>query len=250
MHNNFFCKKPYINLYEKSSYKSKIASQILYGEKFKILLKKKNFFKVKNSYDNYIGYIKSHKYINQFKPTHKVTVLKSRIFKSPNNLIKNKSNNFLPFLSKIKILKKKKNFVMFEKNKWLNYKDIKLIGAKEKNILKILKLFLNCRYKWGGKTYDGIDCSALIQLLYKFNNKFFPRDTIDQIRCKKGFIEKKKFKRGNIIFWKGHVAICVNSKNLIHAYGPKKKVLIMPIEKTIKLIKKTAKLEIKKIYSI
>ena len=66
MQNNFFCKNPYINLYEKSSYKSKIASQILYGEKFKILSKKKKFFKAKNLYDGYIGYIKSYKHINKF----------------------------------------------------------------------------------------------------------------------------------------------------------------------------------------
>ena len=78
MHHNFFCKNPYINLYEKPSYKSKIASQILYGEKFKILSKKKKFFKVKNSYDGYIGYVKSSKYTNIFKPTHKISSIKSR----------------------------------------------------------------------------------------------------------------------------------------------------------------------------
>ena len=55
---------------------------------------------------------------------------------------------------------------------------------------------------------------------------------------------------GDIIFWKGHVAICLNSKQLIHAYGPKKKVLIMPIKKTISLIEKTANLKIKKIIKL
>jgi len=107
VHNNFFCKNPYINLYEKSSYKSKIASQILYGEKFKILSKKKKFFKIKSSYDNYIGYIKSYKYINRFKPSHKIITLKSRIFKGPKDSSKYRTKKFLPFSSKIEILKKK-----------------------------------------------------------------------------------------------------------------------------------------------
>ena len=53
-----------------------------------------------------------------------------------------------------------------------------------------------------------------------------------------------------MIFWKGHVGICINQSNFIHAYGPKKKVLIMPINSTIKLIKKTAKLTVKKVSSI
>ena len=61
---------------------------------------------------------------------------------------------------------------------------------------------------------------------------------------------KKKFKKGDIVFWKGHVGICINSKKFIHAYGPRKKVLIMPINQTIKLIEKTAGLKVKKIFSI
>ena len=250
MQSKFFCKNPYINLYEKSSYKSKIASQILYGEKFKILSKKKKFFKAKNLYDGYIGYIKSYKHINKFKPNHKIITLKSRIFKGPKNLLKYRSKKFLPFSSKIQILKKNKNFIMFENNKWLYAQDIKLINHKEKNILKILKLFLNCKYKWGGKTYNGIDCSALIQIFYQYNNKYYPRDTKDQIKYSKKNLKRKNFKKGDLIFWKGHVAVCLNSTKLVHAYGPKKRVIIMPIRKTIDLIEKTANLRVRKISRI
>jgi len=156
----------------------------------------------------------------------------------------------LPFSSQIEILKRKKNYVMFKKNKWIREKDITFINKNEKNFVKIFKLYLNCKYKWGGKTYRGIDCSALVQLFYKFNNKFFPRDTVKQIKYKKGKIKKKKFKIGDIIYWKGHVAVCINSKKLIHAYGPKKKVVIMPIKKTIKIIERTANLKVKKICRI
>ena len=240
MQNNFFCSYPYINIFENPSNNSKISSQIIYGEKFKVLGKVKNFLKIRTSYDRYHGFIKKKKFEKKIKATHKVKVLKTKILKS---------NKFLPFSSEIEILKKKKNYVMFKKNKWIKAKDINPINHKNKNILKILKLFLHCKYKWGGKTFDGIDCSALIQLFYKFNNKFFPRDTVDQVKFKKG-INIKKFKLGDIIYWKGHVAICINSKKLIHAYGPRKKVLVMDVNKTIKLIKKTANLEVKKIFRV
>ena len=83
-----------------------------------------------------------------------------------------------------------------------------------------------------------------------YNNSFYPRDTKDQIRYSKKNFKEKKFQKGNIIFWKGHVAICLNSKKLIHAYGPERKVLIMPIIQTIKRIEKTAKLHVKKIEKI
>jgi len=248
--NNFFCKSPYINLYDSPSFNSKISSQILYGEKFKILLKKKKIIKIKTSYDNYVGYIKSSNYISKFRPTHKVSVLKSRIFKYPKNPAKYKSKKFLSFLSKIQIIKKNKKFIKFDKNKWLNIKDIKSINQKEKNFLKILKLFLKCKYMWGGKTFKGIDCSALIQIFYQYNNKYYPRDTKDQIKYSKKKLKRKNFKKGDLIFWKGHVAVCLNSTKLVHAYGPKKRVIIMPIRETIDLIEKTANLKVRKISRI
>ena len=240
MQNNYYSTYSCINIYERPSPNSKISSQIIYGEKFKILEKTKGFIKIRTFFDKYTGYIKKKNFISKFKPTHKVKVLKTKIYKS---------NEFLPFSSEIEILKKEKGRVMFKKNKWIKLKDITLIKKKEKNFIKIFKSFSNCKYKWGGKTFQGIDCSALIQIFYKFNNKFFPRDTIDQIKYKKG-IKKKQFKKGDIIFWKGHVAVCIDSKKLIHAYGPEKKVIIMPIFKTIKRIERTAKLEVKKVFRI
>ena len=183
MQNNYYSTYPCINIYEHPSINSKISSQIIYGEKFKVLKKTKNFLKIKTFYDRYSGFIKNKKFINKFNPTHKVKVLKTRIYKS---------NNFLPFSSEIQILKKKKNYVMFKKNKWIKKKDIYFISKKEKNFSKVFNLFSNCRYKWGGKTFKGIDCSALIQIFYKFNNKFFPRDTVDQIKFKNGIKNKKK----------------------------------------------------------
>jgi hypothetical protein len=53
-----------------------------------------------------------------------------------------------------------------------------------------------------------------------------------------------------MIFWKGHVGVCLNQTKFIHAYGPRKKVLIMPIDYSIRLIEKTAKLVVKKICNI
>ena len=250
MKNNFYNKNTYINLYERPSYKSKISSQIIYGEKFKILSKKKKWLKIKTAFDKYVGYTKNIKYSNKFSPTHKISVQKTNIFSFPKNSNKYKQKKKLSFASKIEILKKYKNFIMFEKNKWIYFKDIKKNNFKEKKFIKILNLFINCKYKWGGKTFDGIDCSALVQMYYLYNNKYFPRDTKDQIKIKKGQKNSNNLKKGNIIYWKGHVAVCINSKKLIHAYGPRKKVLIMNIKNTIKIIEKTANLKVKKITKI
>jgi gamma-D-glutamyl-L-lysine dipeptidyl-peptidase len=243
--NNFFYKTQFSNIYKKSSKLSEVTSQILYGERFKILSKNKDWIKIKSSFDNYVGYIKNEKYINKHNPSHKVNILKANIFNKQNK----KTKKFLPFGSKVSVIKESKKFLEFENNKWLKKSDLKKINHKEKDFIKIFKLFLKTKYVWGGKTYKGIDCSALLQLYYYYNNSFYPRDTKDQIKYSKKNTKRKIFKKGDIIFWKGHVAICINSKKLIHAYGPEKKVLVMPIRRTIDRIKNTANLTVKKISS-
>ena len=81
MKNNFFNKSPIINVLEKPKKNSNVSSQILYGERFKILSKNKNFYKVKNYYDNYVGFIsKKIKLEALFNPSHKVKTLKSQIY--------------------------------------------------------------------------------------------------------------------------------------------------------------------------
>ncbi len=245
MNNNFYFKGNFSNIYKEPRRSSEVTSQIIYGEKFKIFSKNRNWIKIKSTYDNYIGYIENKKYIQNFNPKYKVNALKAKIYKKPNSV----SNNYLPLGSKLSIEKENKLYVKIDKNKWINKKDIKKINHKEKNFIKFFTKFLNVSYKWGGKTYKGIDCSALLQIFFYYNNLFYPRDTKDQIKYSTKKISKK-FKKGDIIFWKGHVAICVNSKELIHAYGPEKKVIITPIKETIKRILDTANLKVRKISKI
>ena len=246
MQNNFYFIGNFSNIYKKPSKKSEVTSQIIYGEKFKILTKNKNWIKIKTLFDNYKGFIKNSNYINKLSPNYKVSEIKTRIFKNPGV----RTNTWLPFASKLSVLEKNKKYMKIDKNKWVKKKDIKELNHKDSNFVKIFKKFLNVKYAWGGKTFKGIDCSALLQIFFYYNNSFYPRDTKDQIKFTKKNLKKGKFKKGDIIFWKGHVAMCLNSKKLIHAYGPEKKVIIMPIVETINRIQRTAKLKVKKISRI
>jgi len=238
--NSFFCKSSSVYLYERPSHKSKISSQILYGEKFKILLKNKNWLKIKTSFDNYVGYIKKINYVNKFKSTHKIKKIFAAIYKKPNKNYKIKKK--LSFCSLISVKKKERNFYKFD-NYWIKKKDVAPI-SKTENIFSKIKIFKGVKYKWGGVSFKGIDCSALVQIFYKYNNKFCPRDTKDQIRFFKKAENTKFFKKNDLIFWKGHVAVCISNKSLIHAYGPKKKVIIMNIRKTINDIKQNSNLNV------
>ena len=227
------------NLHKKPSLKSEIVTQMIYGDSFSISKRSKKWLKIKIKEDNYIGYIRNKKYSNFLKPTHKVISLKAKIFKFPNRIKKYE----VSFGSKIKVFDNNSKFLKFA-NGWINKNDVKPISYKEKNPFRKITSFKNIRYKWGGKSFRGIDCSALVQVFLNFNNKFCPRDAKDQVKYFRKNIKLKNVKKNDIIYWKGHVAIALSNKKLIHAYGPMKKTVIMDINQTIKRIEQTAKLKV------
>ena len=214
---------------------------MLYGENFTILSKSKNWCKIKLHTDNYVGFIIKKKFAKLFKPTHKVSVLAANIYRKPSS--RDKQNKKLTFASKVYAKEKYGSFIKFE-NQWIRAKDLKPINYKDENIFSKINLFKGKKYKWGGKNFNGIDCSALVQLFFNFNNKFCPRDTKDQLNYFKKKIELQNIMKNDLIFWRGHVAIILSKKKLIHAYGPSKKVLIMSTNYTIKRIEKTTNLKV------
>ena len=231
---------PIINLHKKTSTKSEIVSQMIYGESFSVVKKTGKWLKIRIKEDGYKGFIKKKKFQSYLKPTFKINKLKAKIYKFPN---KKKKVNELSFGSKIRVLENKLNFVKFDGG-WVSKSDIKPINLNDKNIFKRINLFKNVKYKWGGKSFKGIDCSALVQIFFNFNNKYCPRDAKDQVKYFKNNINLKKIKKNDIIYWKGHVAVVISKTLLIHAYGPRKKTVIMTIKDTISLINKTAKLRV------
>ncbi len=232
---------PVINVYKKNNTKSGVVTQLLYGDTFKKIKKTDNWIKIKNDKDNYKGYIKNNKFPLNQKITHKISSISAKLYSKPNNkkIIKKK----LSFGSKIKVSKKRGKFYKFD-NFWINKKDLKEIKYKNVDIFKDIKKFVNIKYKWGGKHFSGIDCSGLIQLFFNYNNKFCPRDTKDQIKYFKKKINLRNIKKNDLIFWKGHVAVAISKQKLIHAYGPLKKTVIMPIKKTIERIYNATELKV------
>jgi len=245
--NKFFTSnRPITNVFKNANSNSEVVTQLIYGDQFSIKKETKNWFKIKISHDGYQGFIKKRNYQNYVKPTHKISVISAKIYKKPNTF---QHVSELTFGSKIKINKKGKKFSKYE-NRWVENKNFKPIKYVNTNIFNKIKIFENTKYKWGGKSFKGIDCSALVQVFFNFNNKYCPRDAKDQIRFFKKNISLKNLKKNDIIFWKGHVAVSISKKKLLHAYGPSKKTLVMNIKHAIQLIDKTANLKVLKIKRI
>jgi len=228
------------NIYKKNSKNSGIVTQILLGEDFKSQNKIGKFYKGYKAYDKYKGFIEAKDlHLDKNKKTHKIISKECNVYKKPNN--KYKLNKKIFFNSRISILDYKNNFIQ-TKNGWILKKNIKPINFRKKHFLDNIKLYLNTKYLWGGNSPKGLDCSALVQELLKFNNIYCPRDSKDQKKFFRKEISIKNIRKGDLLFWKGHVAIALSNKKLVHAFGPRKKVVIMGIKETVKKIYSKSKL--------
>ena len=96
------------NLYKKPSIKSEIVTQMLFGDSFSIIKRSRKWLKIKIKEDHYNGYIKNQKLSKFLKPTHKVHVLRSKVFSQHN---KNKKIKELSFGSRIKVIENKKKYL-------------------------------------------------------------------------------------------------------------------------------------------
>jgi len=125
-----------INVYKKNNIKSKVVTQLLYGDTFKKIEKRGSWIKIKNDLDHYKGFIKNKKFPSNQKVTHKICKLYANLYLKPN--LKSKIKKKISFGSKIKIIEKKYNFYKFD-NLWIKKENLKkIIYVMYKNKLNLI----------------------------------------------------------------------------------------------------------------
>lgn len=215
-----------IPLRKEASDTSEMVSQILFGEHFKVLEKRKNWSKVRLHFDSYEGYIDNKQY-------EEITEdLYQQISSSDRNLsgdlleyITTKKGNLsticfgsnLPFYSNKKIIVNSTEYAYEGTiiNKKLN----------KEYLLKTAFMYLNTPYLWGGKTPFGIDCSGFTQMVYKLCGYSLLREAKQQATQGEvlSFIEESE--PGDLAFFDdnegiiNHVGIIMKDNYIIHAHG-------------------------------
>ena len=94
------------------------------------------------------------------------------------------------------------------------------LDANESDFVAVAERFVGTPYLWGGKTSLGIDCSGLVQVALNAAGIGCPRDSDmqeDALGRALSQAESKKLQRGDLIFWKGHVAIVRDADTIVHA---------------------------------
>jgi cell wall-associated NlpC family hydrolase len=99
------------------------------------------------------------------------------------------------------------------------------------DFVAVAERFVEVPYLWGGRTSVGLDCSALVQLSLMAAGKSAPRDTDLQEKMVGKPIENgiASASRGDLVFWKGHVAILIDGETIVHASGYHLTVVVEPL---------------------
>jgi len=164
------CHLGIIPMRKENSHRSEMVSQLLYGECYKIIEKRKKWSKIRGEWDGYEGWI-DHNQVNEIsqKDYDKITQSKLKISTDLVNYISTKNDLLFPIL----IGGDLRGLEILEHEFEGEFQHPK---KSKKALTDTAYLFLNAPYLWGGKTLLGIDCSGFTQIVYKINGIRLSRD--------------------------------------------------------------------------
>jgi hypothetical protein len=168
--------------------------------------------------DSYVGYLPSHMLGPTPKdPTHRIAALRTFVYPAPN--MKVPPLEALPLGAEVTV-EEEGDYVRVTDHGFIYAPHLQPISHYEADFVAIAERFAGVPYLWGGKTALGLDCSGLVQISLAAAGIAAPRDTDVQSReigTELPLEEPLHLRRGDLVFWKGHVGIMCDAHTLLHA---------------------------------
>ena len=234
MSNIFQVCKPVCNILDRPN--GNLIRQMLYGDRLDVISDIGEWIKCKRYSDGYGGYVKKSNLKNWVSSTSKVCSFGAQIYKKPN--MKTIPVMNVPFQSELTITKEVGDFFELKKGQYIHKMHIEPITELKKDFLETAEKYVGVPYLWGGDSQYGVDCSGLVSLALRNAGHSSPGDSSDQEKELGITIKNNEYlKRGDLVFWKGHVGLMLDEKNLLHANGYHMKVIKEPLDKAKERIK-------------
>lgn len=197
--------------------------------------------------DGYVAYVPTDALgPSEPEPTHRVTALRTFVYPGPD--MKLPGREALSFGSLLTLDREETTRGTAYRRLvggagWIVASAVVEVAAPPDNdFVAVAERFLNVAYLWGGRTSLGLDCSALLQLSLMAAGVAAPRDT-DLQEAMLGTVVAGRatvYRRGDLVFWPGHVAIMIDGEHMIHASGHHMAVVVEPVKTAVERIAQSA----------
>ena len=178
--------------------------------------------------DGYVGWLPAAALLAPgAPPTHKVTVLRTSVFPGPS--IKLPPLDALPLGAHVSVAREQDSFAVLASGGYVPKTHLVALDAREHDFVAVAERFVGTPYLWGGKSSLGLDCSGLVQVALTACGIPCPRDSDMQEKALGKAVNLAGLQSGDLIFWKGHVAIAHGRNSMIHANAFHMSVTIEPV---------------------
>ncbi|TCL72019.1 NlpC/P60 family protein [Rhizobium sp. BK251] len=231
---------PVVALRPKPDLATGIDTELLLGEEVTVFDRADGWCWVKAVSDGYVGYLPQDALEEPgAAPTHIVTVQRTFVYPEPE--LRKPYSRTLSMGSRVRIAGEAEtrgnHYVVLEDGTAIFAKHVQPLGALDgADYVEIAARFLGTPYLWGGRSGLGIDCSGLVQLSLLMTGRAAPRDTDMQSEGLGEMIGRTQLGRGDLVFWKGHVAIMEDESTILHASGHTMSVARENFEAAVKRI--------------
>ncbi|MGH6837695.1 MAG: NlpC/P60 family protein [Methylocella sp.] len=209
-----------------------LDTQALFGEEVTLYEDHEGWGWVQLARDGYVGYMAMAALAEgQIKPTHRVTVNRSFVYPGPD--VKIPARDALPLGASVCVRATKGAFAQIGDAAFVFLGHLLPCGENQKEFVAVAERLLHAPYLWGGKTSLGIDCSGLVQISLDAAGSDAPRDTDLQEHALGLPIavgtDLAGLRRGDLVFWRGHVGIMRDKTMLLHANAHRMLVASEPL---------------------
>jgi cell wall-associated NlpC family hydrolase len=210
--------------------------QLLFGETFEVVEEEAAGFVWGQALrDGYVGFVEAAALAPAGPaPTHRVAALRTYAFAEPS--IKARAGGPFSLNALVTVDAVEGELAHAVGAGWIAARHLAPIGGFETDPAAVAERFLGAPYLWGGRESLGLDCSGLVQEALFACGLACPRDTDQQARLGRA-IGRAEFRRGDLVFWKGHVAMGLDAERIVHANAWHMAVAAEPLEAAIERIK-------------
>jgi cell wall-associated NlpC family hydrolase len=219
-----------VSLRAGPSYDSGQVSELLFGEIVTVYERKDGWAWLQAKTDSYMGYTRESGLGPSAATDAQVIQLLAPLLSAPD--VKSPLRDLLPLNARVKRGREEGNFVAVADG-FLSARALAPTDSATSDFVAVAERFIGVPYVWGGKTFQGLDCSGLIQTALQAAAIACPRDTDMMEQALGHTVARDQIKRGDLVFWKGHVGVMRDTKTLLHANAFHMQVSSEPLDAVI-----------------